>query len=455
MPRDFRDTTLGWGMSQKSRGSGEELRERFVDAARELLREPDTDLDLRKVAERAGKSRTAPYLAFGRTEEGGGLAGLRLAVASEGFRELGNRMDRALRSSRHSEEGLRGMAAAYLAFAGEEPRLFRLMFGPEVADALSDRVPEGPGRVERERLNRERVRTEFIFLEAIGMEEDGYLRQQGALRAEDLAGAVWAILHGVAMLTIDGQWGATSLGVLDDPEALAATTLRFLTTATSEEMAPARRALDEAIRQKESGDRPDVPMADVPLADAEEPEFRDADLRVAEAHPMLMPEESLASSAPRMSAGPFESRGSGSPVTDSPAPAPDSPALRRARAHAHLMDGARILWIDDTPEWVASEAEVFTALGAEVVMAESTDEALDHLRRDPFDLVLSDISRGGRDDEGIRALPQVSQAAGGAPVIFYVARVREDRPAPAGSFGIAGHPEELVHLVFDVLERRG
>ena len=425
-------------MNQKRRGSGEELRQRFVDAARELLREPDTDLDLRKVAERAGKSRTAPYLAFGRTEEGGGLAGLRLAVASEGFRELGNRMDGALRSSRYSEEGLRGMAAAYLAFAGEEPRLFRLMFGPEVADALGDPVPDGPGRVERERLNRERVRTEFIFLEAIGMEEDGYLRQHGTLEAEDLAGAVWAILHGVAMLTIDGQWGATSLGVLDDPEALAATALRFLTTATSEEMAPARRALEEAIRQKESGDLPDVPLADLEAPD----------LRVAEAHPMLMPEESLGSSAPRMSAGPFESRGS-------QAPAPDSPALRRARAHAHLMDGARILWIDDTPEWVASEAEVFTALGAEVVVARSTDEALDHLYREPFDLVLSDISRGARDDEGIRALPQVSQAAEGAPVIFYVARVREDRPAPAGSFGIAGHPEELVHLVFDVLERRG
>ncbi len=428
-------------MNQKRRGSGEELRQRFVDAARELLREPVTDLDLRKVAERAGKSRTAPYLAFGRTEEGGGLAGLRLAVASEGFRELGNRMDGALRSSRYSEEGLRGMAAAYLAFAGEEPRLFRLMFGPEVADALGDPVPDGPGRVERERLNRERVRTEFIFLEAIGMEEDGYLRQQGALRAEDLAGAVWAILHGVAMLTIDGQWGATSLGVLDDPEALAATTLRFLTTATSEEMAPARRALEEAIRQKESGDLPDVPLADL----------EGPDLGVAEAHPMLMPEESLASPSPRMSAVRFESRGA--PALDFPPP--DSPALRRARAHAHLMDGARILWIDDTPEWVASEAEVFTALGAEVVMAESTDEALDQLHRDPFDLVLSDISRGGRDDEGIRALPRVSKAAGGAPVIFYVARVREDRPAPAGSFGIAGHPEELVHLVFDVLERRG
>jgi AcrR family transcriptional regulator len=68
------------------------LRRLFLDAARELLAEDDGELELRKVAERAGKSRTAPYLAFGKAEEGGGLPALLMAVAGEGFEELARAM---------------------------------------------------------------------------------------------------------------------------------------------------------------------------------------------------------------------------------------------------------------------------------------------------------------------------------------------------------------------------
>ena len=73
---------------EETTSTGRDLREAFIQAARQILDEPDTSLDLRKVADRVGKSRTAPYLVFGRTEEGGGLSGLRLAVAESGFADL-------------------------------------------------------------------------------------------------------------------------------------------------------------------------------------------------------------------------------------------------------------------------------------------------------------------------------------------------------------------------------
>jgi hypothetical protein len=38
-------------------------------------------------------------------------------------------------------------------------------------------------------------------------------------------------------------------------------------------------------------------------------------------------------------------------------------------------------------------------------------------------------------------------------VIFYVGRLDPGAERPAGSFGITNRPEELLHLVLDVLER--
>jgi CheY-like chemotaxis protein len=366
-----------------------DLRGLFLHSAREILQEPDTRLDLRKVAEWAAKSRTAPYLAFGKTEEGGGLAALRLAVAGEGFGELAGRMERALEVAPDPERGLHGLAAAYLAFARDEPRLFRLMFGAHVARALDEPAPPGPGRREQVGLEEARTRMEGAFLQAIQAERGGYLRRDDSLSEEELSGAVWALVHGVAMLAIDEQWKTARLGGLSDPDALAARTLRFLTTATSSTMGPAEHALDQAMRERLSVD------------------------------------------------------------------GRNSPALRRARALTHLAQGARILWIDDAPGLTAGEARVFSSLGAWIVRARTTEEALARLGRGPvFDVIISDIARGHIHDEGIQALPRVRRAAPDTRVIFYVARLRPDLPPPPGSFGITNSPEELVHLVFDVLERR-
>jgi len=376
-------------MSEPARDSHPQLRRLFLDASRKILRQRNTNLDLRKVAERAGKSRTAPYLAFGKTEDGGGLAALRLAVASEGFRELAARMERALEAAPNPEEGLRRLATAYLAFARDEPRLFHLMFGADVARALNEPVLPGPGRRERDEFQKVRAQVEGVLLQAVDAERGGYLRKHASLQEEELAGAVWAMLHGVAMLTIEEQWETARLGGLNDPDALAARTLRFLTTASSHTMAPAEHALDQAMREKLSmGGR-------------------------------------------------------------------DSPALRRARACVQLAQGARILWIDDVPGLTSREARALTALGTQITRARTTEDGLMRLSEGPaFDLIISDIARGLIADEGIHALPRIREAAPDTPVIFYVARLPPDLSPPPGSFGITNSPEELVHLVFDVLERR-
>ena len=119
-----------------ARSSSHDLRELLLDAAWEILQEPDTPLDLRKVAERAGKSRTAPYLVFGKESEGGGVLGLRIAVAARGARLMNAQMEAAAKGVDDPLDAFRRVALAFLDFVSEHRRLFRLIYGPEI-DAVS------------------------------------------------------------------------------------------------------------------------------------------------------------------------------------------------------------------------------------------------------------------------------------------------------------------------------
>ncbi len=119
-----------------ARSSSHDLRALLLDAAWEILQEPDTPLDLRKVAERAGKSRTAPYLVFGKESEGGGVLGLRIAVAARGARLMNAQMEAAAKGVDDPLDAFRRVALAFLDFVSEHRRLFRLIYGPEI-DAVS------------------------------------------------------------------------------------------------------------------------------------------------------------------------------------------------------------------------------------------------------------------------------------------------------------------------------
>lgn len=93
-------------------------------------------------------------------------------------------------------------------------------------------------------------------------------------------------------------------------------------------------------------------------------------------------------------------------------------------------------------------------LGAHVTAVSETASALDCLNAEDFDVVLSDIARGHRPDEGLTALRQINGAAPAAAVIFYVGEVDTRAGIPIGASGITNEPAELLHLVLDALERR-
>jgi CheY-like chemotaxis protein len=61
-----------------------------------------------------------------------------------------------------------------------------------------------------------------------------------------------------------------------------------------------------------------------------------------------------------------------------------------------VVNGARVLWIDDRPEKVTGERRLLRALGVVVANAISSDSALEILKTDnDFDLIVTDIQREG------------------------------------------------------------
>jgi tRNA A-37 threonylcarbamoyl transferase component Bud32/CheY-like chemotaxis protein len=128
--------------------------------------------------------------------------------------------------------------------------------------------------------------------------------------------------------------------------------------------------------------------------------------------------------------------------------------LRRANLARAAADGARILWVDDDPLSNQYEIMLFRSLGADVVTVGSTEEAIEHIRTDAWDVVLSDMVRNRDPTEGLRLLEWLRFREAAPHFIFYVSDADPTRDRPLGSFGLTNRVDELIHLVFDVLERR-
>jgi AcrR family transcriptional regulator len=163
------------------------LRRALLDEALATIRAEGVEgLTLREIGARVGVSRTALYRHFADKRA------LLAAVATEGFRTLRQQLVAAW------EEGGRGLAAfesmgvAYIRFAASNPAHYRVMFGgfldPKVCEP--ELATEAAGAFQ-------------ALVDALAA-----LQRDAIMRAEDtvtMARFVWAVVHGVAMLGIDGQ----------------------------------------------------------------------------------------------------------------------------------------------------------------------------------------------------------------------------------------------------------
>jgi AcrR family transcriptional regulator len=171
-----------------------DLRRALLQAAVRTIGAHGVDgLTLRGVGSALGVSRTALYRHF--TDKGALLA----AVAAEGFRMLRVELTESWERGGHGHEGLEAMGVAYVRFAVAHPSHYRVMFGADILD------------VERDELSQEGAGSFQVLVDAITA-----LQKRGLARRDDqrqMALFIWAAVHGVAMLAIDGRLGREAAAV--------------------------------------------------------------------------------------------------------------------------------------------------------------------------------------------------------------------------------------------------
>jgi AcrR family transcriptional regulator len=155
-------------------------------AMRTIQKQGVQALSLRAVGEELGVSRSALYRHF--TDK----AALLAAVAREGFRTLRRELLGAWEGGGKGRAGFDAMGRAYVRFALQNPWHYRMMFGGSVA---------GPAAPDA-RLADEDTDAFQVLVDALQEQQ-----RRGLVRPDDpqaLAQVIWSLVHGIAMLALDG-----------------------------------------------------------------------------------------------------------------------------------------------------------------------------------------------------------------------------------------------------------
>ena len=165
-----------------------DLRRALLQAAIRTIQKHGFDaLTLRAVGEELGVSRSALYRHFA------DKSALLTAVAGEGFRMLRTGLTEAWEAAGKGRVGFEAMGRAYVQFARQHPWHYRVMFGGGFE--LDHSEPE---------LAQEGSASFHVLLDALIEQQ-----QQGLVKADDpqtQANFVWSLVHGVALLAIDGSF---------------------------------------------------------------------------------------------------------------------------------------------------------------------------------------------------------------------------------------------------------
>lgn len=179
----MRTKTLGRPKADPAR----DLRRELLLTSRQLLDEGGpAALSMREVARRAACTHQAPYHYFENREA------ILASLVADGFDALAACLKEA--NDLSNTQGVRAVlvasAAAYVNFALDQPGVFRIMFRPEVCD---------PARFSAVQASSARARDELGRLSGIVHGKKAYAT---------MATILWAHVHGLACLLLDGPLGS-------------------------------------------------------------------------------------------------------------------------------------------------------------------------------------------------------------------------------------------------------
>jgi AcrR family transcriptional regulator len=164
-----------------------ELRQALIDAARLLIAERQgNDFSLSDACRRAGVSTAAPYRHFADKTE------IINEVVAQGFVDMADRFRAATAAfPAGAADRIVAVGQVYLAFAIQEPALFRMMFSQKPNLSGEDIV-----------TTQGRACFGYVLQEVI----DYCAFHRVAGNAQMIAMQLWTLVHGAASLTIDGDY---------------------------------------------------------------------------------------------------------------------------------------------------------------------------------------------------------------------------------------------------------
>jgi AcrR family transcriptional regulator len=164
-----------------------DLRRALLDEALRTIQTHGVEhLTLRTVGERLGVSRSALYRHFADKQS------LLATVGIDGFRKLRQTIADAWERNGRGHAGFQAMGKSYVGFAVAHPSHYRVMFGGFIESAAKD-----------EHFVAEANAAYQVLVDALVERQNA-----GEIRRDDpvlMARFVWALVHGTAMLIIDGQ----------------------------------------------------------------------------------------------------------------------------------------------------------------------------------------------------------------------------------------------------------
>lgn len=117
---------------------------------------------------------------------------------------------------------------------------------------------------------------------------------------------------------------------------------------------------------------------------------------------------------------------------------------------AQQLAKASVLWIDDNPADNAHAIRSLEAVGIDFTISPSIQDALEKIRMNTYDTIVSDMRQSGNPTAGYELLRELQRLGVNTPVIIYGSSNEPRFKAEAraqGAFGDTGNPQELFSLV--------
>jgi CheY-like chemotaxis protein len=113
-------------------------------------------------------------------------------------------------------------------------------------------------------------------------------------------------------------------------------------------------------------------------------------------------------------------------------------------------EGRTVLWVDDHPDNNILERKSLEALGLRFVLSLSTEDALEKIDKQKFDLIISDMGRRPDRYAGYTLLEALRNRGDQTPFIVYMGQSSPQLQTEArdkGAQGLTARPDELFQLV--------